>query len=177
MVLKKELRKRMIATRMTLSKEEVDKASKKIVQQLLVHPCYQDASVIYAYSSIKNEIKLDELFLYAFSEHKILALPKVHGERIDFFTIRHPGDLEIGAFGIYEPGSTCKKAPNPDLILVPGVAFSKDGFRLGYGGGFYDRFLSAHDAYSIGVGYGFQIIDELPVEHFDQKLSEIVTDR
>ena len=66
-------------------------------------------------------------------------------------------------------------APKGDLIIVPGVAFSKKGERLGYGGGFYDRFLEHHKVYTIGVAYDFQIMNSLPTEEHDRKLNEIIT--
>ena len=75
-----------------------------------------------------------------------------------------------------DPKDSCEKAPAPDLLLVPGVAFTDTGNRLGYGGGFYDRFLKEHPCKTIGIGYDFQLLKELPTEEHDICLDEVITD-
>lgn len=173
---KKELRKRIINRRNALTQIEVLRAGEIIAEKVLRHPAYQDASVIYAYSATQNEVPLDLLFSHIFTAGKLLALPKIEHGCMNFHVISGLKDLEKGTFGIYEPKPFCCMAPKPELILVPGVAFTKDGFRLGYGGGFYDRFLCDNSAYSIGIGYSFQVLDEIPLEAFDRQVSEIITE-
>ena len=83
--------------------------------------------------------------------------------------------LSFGKFSIPEPKSN-EEAPSPDIIIVPGVAFSQDCMRIGYGGGFYDKFLSKNPVHSLGVCYKFQLLDRIPTTSHDERLDEIIFD-
>lgn len=158
-----------------MPQDDYYKKSEVICKKILLHPKFKNADVIYGYENIHNEVSLYTLQKEILRRGKVLALPRIDDGVMNFYVIRDFDDLECGYYGIYEPKSTCNSAPNPDIVLVPGVAFTKGRYRLGYGGGFYDSFLSVTDTYSIGVAYDFQIIDDLPIEEHDIKLDEIIT--
>ncbi len=106
-------------------------------------------------------------------------MPRTQGETITFRAWK-PGDpLVVGRFAIPEPDAKAKER-RPDLILVPLLAFDRDGYRLGYGGGFYDRYLSEHRAKrtirAIGLAYAGQALDQIPREPTDERLDAIVTE-
>lgn len=172
---KKELRTRMIRMRKQMSHNDFFNKSADICSKIKSHPKFRQAKVIYCYDNIKNEVSLYNLQKEILKDKKILALPRIDEGVMNFYIIEDFDDLACGYMGIFEPKEQCREAPAPDIVLVPGVAFTKDGFRLGYGGGFYDRFLSHADTYSIGVAYDFQIVQTLPVEEHDICLDEIIT--
>ena len=171
---KKEIRQEMIQKRNELNNQEYENRSRQICEKIMKNRMYREAEVIYAYMDIKQEVSLKKLILEALEHQKIIGLPRVEGKEIVFYQVASLSDLEEGSFHVLEPKNTCIPAPEPSLILVPGVAFTTEGKRLGYGGGFYDRFLSNHSCFTIGVGYGFQVLEELPVEEHDMKLDEII---
>lgn len=173
---KSQIRKDTIQKRNNLSESEHLNKSSCICKKIMETSFFKEASVVYAYMDIKNEVSLKELIDYCLKNGKTIALPRVEGKVINFYQIQSFSDLEEGSFHVAEPKMACQEAPAADLILVPGVAFTKEGYRLGYGGGFYDRFLAENDIYSIGIGYHFQIKQKLPLEQHDICLNQIITD-
>lgn len=174
MISKKELRREQINRRKVMSEDEVVTKSSLICNKIIKSSCYKESNVIYCYSAVNNEVKLDTLIANAFASGKTVAFPRVEDRNIRFYTINSLDELAKGYRDILEP-DTEFEAPKADLIIVPGVAFGRNGERLGYGGGFYDRFLTENQVYSIGVGYDFQLTDNIPTENFDRMLNEIVT--
>ena len=116
------------------------------------------------------------MFFDAVRKGKIIASPKVLGDEMSFYTISDLKQLSVGAYGIQEPVSNIL-APAADLIIVPGVAFTKKGNRLGYGGGYYDKYLASNPTYTIGAAYDFQIVDYIEINKFDVKLKEIIKEK
>lgn len=171
---KKQLRKELITKRKKMTDEEFSNKSLSICNRLLNNSQYLKSKVIYCYYSVNKEVDLLPFIKQALEDGKIIAFPKVKGQNMDFFEVKSLEELEPGYFDIPEPPETTP-APKGDLIIVPGVAFSKKGERLGYGGGFYDRFLEHHKVYTIGVAYDFQIMNSLPTEEHDMKLNEIIS--
>ena len=181
---KKQLRKELVTKRKKMTDEEFSKKSLRICNRLLNNSQYLKSKVIYCYYSVNKEVDLLPFIKQALEDGKIIAFPKVKGQNMDFFEVKSLEELEPGSIVgtsslrrellIKEPPETTP-APKGDLIIVPGVAFSKKGERLGYGGGFYDRFLEHHKVYTIGVAYDFQIMNSLPTEEHDRKLNEIIT--
>lgn len=156
-----------------MTNDEVITKSSIICDKIIDCERYKNSNVIYLYCSANNEVDLDKLIDDAYSKGKIVAFPKVEGNEIYFYSVVSKNDLKPGYFNIPEPDIT-NPAPAPDLIIVPGTVFTKDGKRLGYGGGFYDRFLSQNKVYSIGVCYDFQIVDSLQTMPHDQILNEVI---
>lgn len=173
---KKEIRHDMINKRKNLTHDEVITKSSKICTKIINNDCYNNAEIIFCYSAINNEVDLEMLIKHAILHNKKIAFPKVISKyEMRFFYVNSLSDMKEGYYNILEP-DTSRPATKADLIIVPGVAFNKEGFRLGYGGGFYDRFFEENTIYSIGVGYDFQLIENMPVMEHDKKLNQIITD-
>ena len=107
---------------------------------------------------------------------KEISLPKVIGENLSFRKITGLKDLEKGSFGIMEQKDSCIEIKNIDVILVPTVGITKNGIRLGYGHGYYDRFLSESKSKSIALTYSKQIVKSIPFSEKDMKIDWIVTE-
>lgn len=176
---KKALREAMRQKRDSMMPEDIQNLSREIFQRLRAHIIYQEAPVIYSYASFRSEADTWDFNRHILSDGKILALPKVLGkENIEFYRITSMDQLVQGYMGIWEPGPECLLVKGlAGLILVPGLAFDSRLFRLGYGGGFYDRYLCGGDLISCGAAFEDQIIDRVPRESFDYPLDYIVTER
>ena len=171
------IRQRLLLQRKQLTKSVCQGLSLRIQQTLLTAECFSDADTLVLYSPVNNEVRTDQLFATARSEGKRICYPRVNGETLQFVTINSGNELVPGAFGVAEPtGGSVLPASEIDLILVPGVAFDRDGYRLGYGKGFYDRELSRMSCISVGLSYDFQLCESLPIELHDQRLDYVVTE-
>ena len=122
-----------------------------------------------------TEPDLDLLWEQDLSKDRILAYPRCHGDRLLFFAVSSLLELHPGKFGIREPGSR-RSVQHLDAIVLPGLAFTQTGIRMGQGAGFYDRFLeTAHaDAIKIGVCFDFQVIPNIPREEHDVNVDLLV---
>jgi 5-formyltetrahydrofolate cyclo-ligase len=137
-------------------------------------PAFARARHVATYAATRGEIDPRALAARA-----SVIYPRVRGDELDFFTLA-AGDLAAGRFGILEPtGDAIEVAPAAiDLVLVPGVAFARDGHRLGFGRGFYDRFLSrAAHALRVGLAHDFQLVDQLPPRTGDEPVDLVLTPR
>ena len=178
---KKLLRRQMRDKRISMSKEDRDITSHKIVSRLLENPIYKNSTTIMAYASMPEEIQLKELFDDAFENDKILAIPLIIGKgtmRPVFLpTIE---DLVVADFGIMTVRQDKRKFvdfSDIDFIIVPGAAFDRSGNRLGLGGGYYDRFLKrAEKPKRIALAFDYQLIDFVPSEVHDAKMDVIITE-
>lgn len=128
------------------------------------------------YHSLKDEVDT-HAFIRKWSREKRILLPVVTGDDLELRLYTGPEDLTVGAYGIEEPtGALFTDYSTIDLIVVPGVAFDRDGNRLGRGKGYYDRLLPRiPSAYKIGICFPFQVVDEVPAEPFDIRMDEIIT--
>ena len=173
--MKREIRKKYIDVRkQIINKEE---KSKVIVNQIMNHQKYIDANIIACYCSLKDEVCLDELITDAWKNKKIVVVPKVNGNKMEFYEIKNMNDLEIQSFGIREPKHDFTFDKHKiDLFFVPGVAFDIYGNRMGFGKGYYDRYLVDLDAYKIGICFREQLDDHIPTDEFDIKMNEIIVD-
>lgn len=181
---KKELRKKLLKQRSELSKEDCRKLSKAVCRRLTELDIYKQADTIFAYSSIRNEVACDYLIEKAISDGKKVALPRVissdDDNEMQFFYCDEPDELEEGFMGINEPEEDYSNLAVPSgktLIVLPGIAFGRNFGRIGYGKGFYDRYLSLYEenVKSVAVCYDFQLFDELPTEEHDIPANAIVT--
>ncbi len=180
---KAALRTTILAERRQLSAAEVAERSQRITEHLLADPLYQKAQVLMAYASCNNEVDLSRLIQTALAEGKQVALPLSLWEERQLLPVsitKYPEDLTRGRCGILEP--QLKKPPVPldilDLVLVPGVAFDVSGYRLGYGQGFYDRFLRGLKPGTgiVGAAFGFQIVASVYPEAHDYALPRLVSE-
>ena len=155
---KETLRKTIIKQRLELTNQEILTKSRTICQKIISTPEYKSSKVVYMYYAVNNEVSLRMIYDDCKKNNKVMAFPKVVGDQIKFCVAETEDDFEIGKFSIPEPKSN-EEAPAPDIILVPGVAFSQDCMRIGYGGGFYRwLFSEEHTPYgSFGNGAAMRI--------------------
>ncbi len=174
---KTELRKSLIQTRKSISPEAWRQKSDRICNHLQKSPLFEQAKTILAYFSFRQEPDLSPLFTIP----KKWGFPRCVGKELSWH-IWQPGDaLHTGLYGILEPLSDAPKIDHSevDLILVPAVGCDLRGYRLGYGGGYYDRMLSKSEWESkvaIGIIFEFSLLAQLPVDSWDQPLHGICTE-
>lgn len=179
---KRELRKSIIARRDAVSAFDRSCMSDVITSKLIKIGAYKKAELVLAYMNFGSEFEADGFARRVLEDGKSLALPKLKTDRsgLDLHVVSDMGDLEVGLWGIREPrgGDLVEDFSLVDFILVPGVAFSRDGDRLGYGGGFYDRLLvnKRSDAASVAAAFSFQVVEQIPVEENDIPVDGIATD-
>ncbi len=143
---------------------------------LEAHPVFQEADTVLLYHSLKDEVDTHD-FIRRWSSRKRLLLPAVVGDGLELRLYRDPRSLAVGRFGIEEPvGEAFTDYEAVRLAVVPGVAFDREGNRLGRGKGYYDRLLPhIPAAYKIGICYAYQLVDKVPAEPFDIRMDEIIT--
>ncbi len=176
---KKELRREIRELRRVHTDEQIHRMSGEVLRRFLSLSEYREADVIYAYMDCKHEVETRDLIRKAWSEGKRVAVPRVLGERMRFYYISSfEEDLEDGYFGIREPREKDPAEEENALLLMPGVAFDEERHRVGYGGGFYDRFLEEHPGLvTVALAFEFQIRKQVPFEPFDIRPGKIVTER
>lgn len=156
-----------------------DRASREIFRRVESLEAFRKARTVGFFCSLADEPDTREA-LSRWSAVKCLAVPRVEGETMRFFRY-DPRTQHPGAFGIEEPGPEAVLCPPEelDLIVIPGVAFSPDGFRMGRGRGYYDRYLAQPGvrAVKVGVCFAHQLAETLPVEPHDIRMDRVVTDR
>lgn len=177
---KAQLRKKIINERLQLSPEQVSSKSKKIISTLFSMDFFDKARMIMYYVDMRNEVKTKKAIAETLALGKRVVVPKVKKERhLLVVEINGLGDLAPGVFGILEPVKEIGTEPKQiDIVIVPGVAFDKQGYRLGYGGGFYDNFLPKlhFDAMKIAICYEFQVMNHVPIEPHDVPVDMILTE-
>jgi len=151
-------------------------ASKQIHKKLRKNRVFKDAKKIGAYYPIGSEVLTQDILQEILSSGRELFLPKVVGNDIEFRKITDFSCLEMGTFDIMEPKDECSVDNNLDLILVPTVGISEDGIRLGYGYGFFDKFLSIHKIETISLVYEKQVIKKIPHSDHDIPINWILTE-
>ena len=178
---KSELRKVMKRKRSGLSAERILMYSGCIAENLIRRQEYADASVLLAYVSFSSEVNTHFLIEKAWKDGKRVAVPKcMDDSKLEFQYIRSFDDLAPGKFGIPEPVTGESVEYNEDdkcLLLLPGVAYTNKGDRLGYGGGYYDRYLKKHDSIpNAMLAYSLQQTETLPVDEMDVPADMIITE-
>ena len=142
---------------------------------------YAKCDTVFTYVSKELEVDTFAIIRAAWANGKKVAVPKcVENHQMDFYYIESMDDLEDGAFGVKEPiVDKCKKVVDfsKGLCIVPGLSFDAEGYRLGYGKGYYDRFLSRFGGYTVGLCYSNCIKWKLPHGKYDRAVDVIVTDR
>lgn len=177
MISKTEIRKALKKQRDAISNDDRLAASNAVNEKLFNMTCWKEAKSVFTFVSYNNEIDTYSIMKQALAEKKRLFVPKVDGQDMFFFEITDiEKDLKPGAYGIMEPNTLGQDISRAGLMIVPGLAFDNNKNRLGYGGGFYDRYLSFPNIHvTVAIGFDFQIIDEVPCEATDIKMDYIVT--
>ena len=176
---KKQIRKECLKRRKALSKEEWQIRSEKLMAFLIAHPIYKASQTIYCYVSYQGEADTWRFIMYSLKNGKRVAVPKVCGDEMKFYYIHDVEELKEGYKGIFEPPETNKEAAEEKaLFFMPLVAFDREKHRLGYGGGFYDRYLEKHpNHFKVGIGFSIQEEEDIPVEPYDINPDRIWTDK
>ncbi len=171
---KKELRAYIKGLKKQHTKEQLLEQSEKILAKLEQHPDFIQAEKVMLYSALPDEVQT-QAFLEKWHLKKTIILPTVVGD--DIIPVEYGKDtaFAVGDFNILEPQNE-PYTGDFDLIVVPGVAFDRQGNRLGRGKGYYDRFLCQHmEVKRIGICFDFQCVDAIPTEPFDIRMDEIIT--
>ena len=164
----------MLDRRNSLAAGQMEEQSRLVQEHVISSKEFAHAKVIGAYYAIGSEVRTGMIMDAAVAQGKKVALPRTEGDRMIFHEMA--SELAEGKFGIKEPLATAPPVDGIDLVLVPGVAFDLKGCRIGYGKGYYDRFLSMQHSFSMGLAYSFQVVDELPRGRFDRRIASIATE-
>ena len=174
---KKDIRRYVLSVRENLTAKEQDEKSHNIFCRVINHPFFMNADTIYCYVDYMHEVKTRSIIQYAWKQGKRVAVPKIVNDQMIFCFIEAFEDLKDGYRGIPEP-TDCKIANSDSpLVIMPGVAFDKSRNRIGYGKGFYDKFLALHpNFHTIALGFDVQIVDKIPSNLDDIQPEILITE-
>lgn len=166
---KKELRSVIRARKRAMTAQQIEEKSRRLMEMFLQSDLYRSAKTVYGYLPYNQEVRTVPMLEQALRDGKRVAVPKVYGEEMRFLYITDLTQVESGYAGIPEPIADEPVADDPGaLVLMPGLAFDKEGHRIGYGGGFYDRFLEQEpDHPTLALCYDFQMLPSLETEEHD----------
>jgi 5-formyltetrahydrofolate cyclo-ligase len=176
---KSEFRKEMLSRRTALTTKERAEANRRIFQSFSSLAEYDNAATIFSYVSVADEPDTTALIEDAWKRGKRVCVPRCASMGImHAYGIRSMNDLQKGKYGIPEPQKGCPPvlASEIDLIIVPCVCCSVEGFRLGYGGGFYDRWLENRSAPAVLLCFEKMLVPTVPLESHDQRVNILVSD-
>jgi 5-formyltetrahydrofolate cyclo-ligase len=180
---KKALRKQYKKIREEISQTDRIKAESVITDSVISLSQFKDSDILFTFISSGTEVNTSTIIGTAYESGIKVAAPLVTGKaEMCFILIDSLNDLKEGYYGIYEPVYNPKRLVTPtdrSLILVPGLAYDSELYRLGYGGGFYDKYLSEHKkGFTLGIGYNVQFtVQQLPREKTDVPLNGLITDK
>jgi 5-formyltetrahydrofolate cyclo-ligase len=182
---KDDIRKKILSLRDSLTEEEMESKSGLIQKRLFNLPEFKKARTVLFYVSTRNEVKTEKMIKSTLKQGKGVVIPisDVKGRKLILSELKDfDNELEIGTFNILEPKKEFFRPVSPeeiDFIIVPGIAFDKDGDRIGYGMGFYDKFLSSLKKRipTVGLAYEFQIVDDIPVHDKDVTVNKVITEK
>lgn len=168
---KSELRRLKIRERRAMPPDEKKERSQSIAEQVFALDDYKRCDTLLCFVSTQIEVDTSAIIERAFADGKKVAAPRCEDKNghMNFYYIESTDDLETAAFGIFEPKKHCRKAGRFEraLCVVPALTFTETGYRLGFGKGYYDRFLSGFSGVSCGVIFDSDLTDELPTDRFD----------
>ena len=175
--MKSELRKQVLQEMKAIPREQKQSIDQALTERFLKHPFYQEAKIIATYLSFPHEFQTHELIEQALKDGKKVLIPKTYPKGRMDFVVYHPQQLVKTSFGLLEPQGELEvvDASQIDLIHVPGLAFTTEGYRIGYGGGYYDRYLKHFTGHTLSTVYPCQIRDFIPEDH-DIPVQEVLID-
>jgi len=177
--MKKELRKKLLKLRKSQTDSEVSSQSRSIINSLISSNLLYKTNSVHLYFPINKEVDTRELIEYLWEKKIKVLLPRTdfHNRDLVNYEITDFSQLEKTTFNMLEPKTDNQVfAGIPDIVLVPGVGFDPELNRMGYGGGFYDKFLSSVNSIKIALAFECQLIPNLPVEDHDIKMDMIITE-
>ena len=175
--MKSELRKQVLQEMKALPREQKQAIDQALTERFLQHPSYQEAKIIATYLSFPHEFQTQELIEQALKDGKKVLIPKTYSKGRMEFVVYDPQQLVKTAFGLLEPQGDLEVVDEfqIDLIHVPGLVFTTEGYRIGYGGGYYDRYLEHFSGHTLSTIYPCQIQDFIPESH-DIPVEEVLID-
>ena len=173
--MKSELRKQVLQEMEALSQEQKQAIDQALTERLLQHRFYQEAKVIATYLSFPHEFQTQGLIEQALKDGKKVLIPKTYPKGRMDFVVYHPQQLVKTSFGLLEPQGDLEvvEPSQIDLIHVPGLAFTTEGYRIGYGGGYYDRYLEHFAGHTMSTIYPCQV-QEFNSENHDIPVQEVL---
>ncbi len=179
MLTKNEIRVLNKKKRSEMSKSEAEVKSQAAEKMFLESEIYKIADAIMVYKPLGNETDTSNIIKQIFKDGKKACFPVTNpqsGEIIPYYADENT-PFEKGSFSVYEPQTTCVADPKEiDVVIVPGIAFDRNGTRVGFGKGCYDRFLNKTNAVKVGFCYGFQISDGICADKHDVAMDYIVSE-
>ena len=175
---KNTLRQEIRLRKRALTEEEIEQKSRMLAESFLQTSQYRDAKTIYGYLPYNQEVRTQQILEQALRDGKRIAIPKVYGDEMRFIFIQDLSLVEKGYCGIPEPIADVPVADDVSaLVLMPGLVFDCYGGRIGYGGGFYDKFLESEPSHpTIALCYDFQIVDSVFTEEKDIPVDFVISD-
>lgn len=166
---KKELRQQIKEKKKSMTEMQIVSASMVLAEKFFACSQYQKCKTIYGYLPYNQEVRTVPILQRALDDGKKVAVPKVYGDEMRFIYLTDLSQVEKGYCGIPEPIADEPVAEDTTaLVLMPGLAFDPAGHRIGYGGGFYDKFLSSEPTHpTVALCYDFQVFPKLETEEFD----------
>ena len=174
---KAALRKHLLEKRDSTSFDLIEIHSQKIISKLMKTKVISEAKSIGCYYSIGSEVQTVGLITHLLEEKKIVSLPRISNGMMIFRKIEDLTKLEKGEFDIPEPKDNAQVEEKHDVILVPCVGLDNEGNRIGYGAGFYDKYLEKKNLIKIGLSYSKQIVKTIPISDEDVKMDWIITEK
>jgi 5-formyltetrahydrofolate cyclo-ligase len=180
---KKELRENALRIRNGFTKQQVSDSSYEIVSKLLNHPWYRECRTLFTYVSMDNEVQTHSLIEEAISDGKRVCVPRVvPKEHMVAVPIRNlADDLKKGFFNVLEPMAQLQPVSHQeiDLVIVPGLVYDREGYRIGYGGGYYDKYLEIIPSrcHTVGLAFHTLITDRIQREAHDKKVMLVITEQ
>ena len=175
--MKAELRKKILQEMKALPRQQKQFIDQALTERLLQHPFYQEAKIIATYLSFPHEFQTQELIEQVLKDGKKVLIPKTYPKGRMEFVVYNPQQLVKTSFGLLEPQGELEvvEASQIDLIHVPGLAFTTEGCRIGYGGGYYDRYLEHFTGHTLSTIYPCQVQDFITENH-DIPVQEVLID-
>ena len=173
---KKELRKSIREKKRAMTEAQIVQKSEALTRLFLKSEEYRNARSIYGYLPYNQEVRTVPLLAQALRDGKRVAVPKCYGDEMRFIWMEDLSRVEKGYAGIPEPIADGPVADDETaLVLMPGMAFDKEGHRIGYGGGFYDKFLAREGNHpTLALCYDFQVVAHLETEEFDIPVDKVL---
>ena len=173
--MKAELRKKILQEMKALSQKQKQAMDRVLTERFLNHSFYQEAKTIATYLSFPHEFQTQELIEQALKDGKKVLIPKTYPKGRMEFVVYNPQQLAKTSFGLLEPQGDLEvvEPSQIDLIHVPGLAFTTEGYRIGYGGGYYDRYLEHFAGHTMSTIYPCQV-QEFNFENHDIPVQEVL---
>ena len=173
---KQQLRQAIRQRKRAMTQEEIEDRSRSLCEKFLKSDDYRRCTCLYGYLPYNQEVRTWPILHQALADGKQVAVPKVYGDEMKFIYLTDLTQVATGYAGIPEPIADGPVAEQQDaLVLMPGLAFDPQGHRIGYGGGFYDKFLSREPKHpTVALCYEFQMVDHLETEQFDIPVDTVI---